>query len=221
MPKQGGGNSLCDCTALSLPWTCESACILVLLRYSDVFPSHRDRLTEALQTYTSLPAHYAPHMWTSLETFMLSRAIDTHAELERPQDREWIHILLSFLKAFVESLGDELLMHEADKSIYVSRLVTEMHTAAEALDAGNFPLPGAFRRIWLIYLGELFSDIVQPDHPALTIRVANEAKVADAEDGSFLDITIHNHLPCVSDRGLCSLHVFELLHRSYRSNRSP
>lgn len=76
-------------------------------------------------------------MWTSLETFMLSRAIDTYAELQKPKDREWIHILLSFLRAYVESLGDKLLMHKADKSAYVSRLVTEMYTAAETLDAGN------------------------------------------------------------------------------------
>ena len=98
--------------------------------------SHRGRLPVALQTYTSLPAHYAPHMWTSLESFMLSRALDTHADLQRPKDREWIHVLLAFLKAYVEELGKELLMHEDDKKEYISQLVGELHTAAIELDTG-------------------------------------------------------------------------------------
>ena len=71
---------------------------------------------------------------------MLSRAIDTHAELQRPKDREWIHILISFLKAYVEELGKELLMLEDDKKVYVSRLVDELHTAASELDAGKLLL---------------------------------------------------------------------------------
>ena len=147
---------------------------------------------------------------------MLSRAIDTHAELQKPKNREWIHILLSFLKAYVESLGDKLLIHEADKSVYVSRLVTEMHTAAKTLDAGN--LPAMLRAEY--DFGDIFLDIIQPNHPALTIRVVNETKVADAEDGSFLDVTIQNHLPCVSHKALCCMQDFELLYRSYPSNKS-
>ncbi|KIM80718.1 hypothetical protein PILCRDRAFT_821974 [Piloderma croceum F 1598] len=135
---------------------------------------HRGRLSVALQTYTSLPAHYAPHMWSSLESFMLSRALDTHAELQRPNDREWIHILLSFLKAYVEELGKEMLMHEDDKKEYVSRLVDELHAAAIELD----------------------TDLAHPDHPAIAIRVSSDAKIAEAEDGSFLDVTVQNHLPC-------------------------
>jgi hypothetical protein len=99
--------------------------------------SHRGRLSVALQTYTSLPAHYAPHMWTSLESFMLSRALDTHAELQRPKDGEWIHILLSFLRSIVEKSGKEMLIHEQDKKEYVSRLVDELHIAAFKLDTGD------------------------------------------------------------------------------------
>jgi trafficking protein particle complex subunit 10 len=76
-------------------------------------------------------------MWSSLESFMLSRALDTHAALQRPKDREWIHILLSFLKAYVEELGKELLMHEDDKKEYVARLVDELHAAAIELDTGD------------------------------------------------------------------------------------
>lgn len=102
-----------------------------------ILESHRGCLSTALQTYTSLPAHYAPHMWTSLESFMLSRALDTHVELHKPKDREWIHILLAFLKAYVDDFGKELLMYEEDKEAYISRLIGEMRSAVCGLDAGN------------------------------------------------------------------------------------
>jgi hypothetical protein len=39
----------------------------------------------------------------------------------------------------------------------------------------------------------------------MSIHVSSDAKPAEAEDGSFLDVTIQNHLPCVSSiyvRGL-------------------
>lgn len=68
---------------------------------------------------------------------MLSRAIDTHADLNRPRDREWIHILLAFLKAFVDDLGQELLMHDDDKLTYVTKMVADLRAAAEELDAGK------------------------------------------------------------------------------------
>ena len=156
--------------------------------------SHRGRLSVALQTYTSLPAHYAPHMWTSLEAFMLSRAMDTHAALQKRKDTEWIHILISFLKAYVEELGQELLMHEEDKTLYVSQLVHELHATACQLDTGN-----AHSTFCILFLNhKRLPDLAHPDHPAMSIRVSSDAKIAEAEDGSFLDVTIQNHLPCVS-----------------------
>ncbi|KAJ7740726.1 trafficking protein particle complex subunit 10 [Mycena maculata] len=135
---------------------------------------HRGRLAEALTTYTSLPAHYAPHMWTSLESLMLSLALDTYAELDKSKDREWIHILLSFLKTYVETVGLDLLMHEEDSAEYISRLVQAMKDSATALE----------------------SDLSHPDHPAMSIHVSPTAKPAGDKDGSFLDVVIHNHLPC-------------------------
>ncbi|KAJ7285957.1 trafficking protein particle complex subunit 10 [Mycena rebaudengoi] len=135
---------------------------------------HRGRLAAALTTYTSLPAHYAPHMWTSLESLMLSLALDTHSGLEKPRDREWIHILLSFLKTYVDTVGLDLLMHDEDKTEYISRLVEAMKDSAAALDA----------------------DLSHPEHPAMSIQVASNAKPAGDKDGSFLDVTIHNRLPC-------------------------
>jgi hypothetical protein len=32
----------------------------------------------------------------------------------------------------------------------------------------------------------------------MSICVSSDAKIAEAEDGSFLDVTVRNHLPCVS-----------------------
>lgn len=75
-------------------------------------------------------------MWTSLESFMLSRALNTHSDIGKPKDREWIHILLAFLKTYVDNLGMELLMLEDDKVAYVSQLVTAMKAAAVQLDSG-------------------------------------------------------------------------------------
>lgn len=69
---------------------------------------------------------------------MLSRALDTHAKLNKEQDMEWIHILLAFLKACVEHQGSEMLMHEPDKLEYVSNLVKAMKSSASRLDSGEY-----------------------------------------------------------------------------------
>ncbi|KAF8894667.1 trafficking protein particle complex subunit 10 [Infundibulicybe gibba] len=135
---------------------------------------HRQRLSIALTTYTSLPAHYAPHMWTSLESFMLSRALDTHSSMQKPKDIEWIHILLSFLKAFTENGDMELLIHEDDRVEYVSKMVDSLKDSAAELDA----------------------DLPHPDHPMLSVRVSSIARLANTKDGSFLDVTVQNLLPC-------------------------
>jgi len=66
---------------------------------------------------------------------MLSRAINTHAELERPQDREWIHTLLSFLRTYANDTSKELISEEGDEK-YVTHLINALHTAALSLDSG-------------------------------------------------------------------------------------
>ncbi|KAF8968386.1 trafficking protein particle complex subunit 10 [Flammula alnicola] len=135
---------------------------------------HRGNLSAALNTYTSLPAHYAPHMWTSLESFMLSRALDTYSKLDMAQDVEWIHIVLSFLKTYVEH-NSEMLMYRADKVDYVTNLVKSLRISVERLE----------------------TDLAHPDHPILTIRVSSNAKLAETRDGSYLDVYVTNYLPCV------------------------
>ncbi|EGO20910.1 hypothetical protein SERLADRAFT_452051 [Serpula lacrymans var. lacrymans S7.9] len=135
---------------------------------------HRERLSNALTIFASLPAHYAPHMWSSLESFMLFRAIEVHAGLGKPHDREWIHIILSFLKTHVNDTSKELLMPEDDMRTYVSQVVGALKAAASELD----------------------TDLAHPDHPAISMRVMNGAKKLETEDSCSLDIVIHNHLPC-------------------------
>ncbi|CDO72874.1 hypothetical protein BN946_scf185002.g59 [Trametes cinnabarina] len=136
---------------------------------------HRGRLSSALHTFTSLPAHYSPHGWTSLEAFMLNRALDIHAAAERPRDQEWIHILLHFLRAYVDDMGKDLLMSEEDGEAYISQLIRALKDAANELD----------------------SDTPYPDHPALTMTIADrDAKLAETRDGSVLKVVIQNHLSC-------------------------
>ncbi|OJA10941.1 hypothetical protein AZE42_04658 [Rhizopogon vesiculosus] len=134
---------------------------------------HRGRLANALTIFTSLPAHYAPHMWTSLESFMLSRAINTHAELERPQDREWIHTLLSFLRTYANDTSKELISEEGDEK-YVTHLINALHTAASSLD----------------------SDLIHSDHPIMAVQVSGDTTCSDDEDLAFVNATISNRLPC-------------------------
>jgi hypothetical protein len=107
---------------------------------------------------------------------MLSRALQVHHSLDKSKDREWIHVLLAFLKTYVDGLGAESLFPQGDKIISVDYLVQEMKKAASALDA----------------------DLSHPDHPILTITVSAEARLAGDKDGAFLDVVVHNRLPCVS-----------------------
>jgi hypothetical protein len=76
-------------------------------------------------------------MWSSLEAFMLSHALDTHQTLDQLKDREWIHLLLSFFKSYVETRGERLLIHEEDRALYVSKLVDALSDAAGTLDTGT------------------------------------------------------------------------------------
>ncbi|KAG6865627.1 hypothetical protein C0991_000914 [Blastosporella zonata] len=149
---------------------------------------HRGKYKSALALYMSLPAHYAPHMWTSLEACMLSKALDTHAHFEQKKDMEWIHIVLSYLKSYIDNLGSELLMHEQDKMEYISRLVESLHQAAVKLDA----------------------DLAHPNHPAVKLQSSPNARIAETMDGCFLDVTVQNQLPCAVAAGTYVLDSSEL-----------
>ncbi|KAI0797709.1 trafficking protein particle complex subunit 10 [Abortiporus biennis] len=135
---------------------------------------HLGNLDNALQTFASLPAHYAPHGWTSLEAYMLIQALDIHASANKPQDVEWIHVLVQFLKAYVEDFGKELLMTREDIVTYLNRLLVTLKEAAEAVE----------------------DDVKQLDHPAFVLSVPNgDARTAETRDGSLLDVVITNKVP--------------------------
>lgn len=77
---------------------------------------------------------------------MLNRALDIHASAEKPKDREWIHILLHFLRAYVDDMMD-LLLSTDDSEAYVAQLVSALKDAAHELDSGMIATRG--RLIWL------------------------------------------------------------------------
>ncbi|KAH8106751.1 trafficking protein particle complex subunit 10 [Cristinia sonorae] len=136
---------------------------------------HRDRLTNALQTFSSLPAHYAPHGWTSLEAYMLCQALDIHSSVGKARDRDWVYILLDFLKAYIQDLGKELLMVESDHMNYVTDLVEALRVAAQSAP----------------------SEMTHHDHPAISVTISDgNARTAEGRDGAVLDVILNNMLPC-------------------------
>ena len=90
-------------------------------------------------------------MWTSLELFMLSQALDTHADLSKTKDTEWIHILLSYFKTYIENQGAELLLHEADRVAYITELVKGLKTAVSELESGRCSTRHSMLRFLLTY----------------------------------------------------------------------
>ncbi|EMD38446.1 hypothetical protein CERSUDRAFT_153326 [Gelatoporia subvermispora B] len=135
----------------------------------------RGRVGNALQTYSSLPAHYAPHRWASLEAFMLTRALELHDSSEKEKDKDWIHLVLEFLKAYVDDFGKELIMLEIEREQYLTNLLTSLKDTATGLQ----------------------SDLIHFEHPAITLTVSSRtAQLAGTRDGALLNITVHNRLPC-------------------------
>ncbi|KAH9005086.1 hypothetical protein EDB86DRAFT_3061943 [Lactarius hatsudake] len=138
---------------------------------------HRDRLKSALQTYSSLPAHYSPHRWTSLESYVLSQAVDIYALSGIDKDKQWVTIALSYLKSHSGgggSEGESLIPH-ADSTTYITNLVGSLKAVVDKLS----------------------EPFTYSEHPALTIRLLGEtAEPAEDEDGSFLHVSVLNSLPC-------------------------
>jgi hypothetical protein len=96
-------------------------------------PSHRGRSTSALQTYSSLPAHYAPHKWTSLESYMLSQALNVHVLAGADRDKQWVNIALSYLKVCESGRNGELLTSQEDSATYITNLVDSLMATVDQL----------------------------------------------------------------------------------------
>ncbi|KAH9966604.1 trafficking protein particle complex subunit 10 [Russula dissimulans] len=136
---------------------------------------YRGRLAPALQTYSSLPAHYGPHKWTSLESYMLSQAINVYTLAGTAKDKQWVNIVLTYLKLFPRGPNDESSTLQEDNTSYVTSLVDSLKAVVDTLS-------------------EPFS---YPEHPALSVRVLDTTTVhAEDEDGSFLNVSVLNSLPC-------------------------
>lgn len=121
------------------------------------------------------------------------QAMKLHSKLEKPKDREWVNVLLDFLKAYVGYLSQEFIMREEDKTEYISGLIDDLRKAASELDSGlHAQLARSFSA------SSLLLDIPYPDHPAIIVRVQNtHTELAETQDGSFLAVTIQNQLPSV------------------------
>ena len=126
---------------------------------------------------------------------MLNRALDIHASAEKPRDREWIHILLHFLRAYVDDMGRDLLMNKEDSEAYVAHLVQALNDAARELDSGmRLRSPPFCAGIDT----NNRADTPSPDHTALSVMIAtHDAQLAETRDGSLLRVVVHNKLPCV------------------------
>jgi len=90
-------------------------------------------LTSGLQTYSSLPAHYAPHNWTSLESYMLSQAINVHALAGTNRDKQWVNIVLKYLKLWSSGSIGESLTRQDDSAMYIANLVESLKLAVDEL----------------------------------------------------------------------------------------
>lgn len=137
----------------------------------------RSRRKEAYQVYSSLPAHYIPHSWTSLATFMQIRRLDVHSKLEQPQNQEWADIVLSFFKGFVED---------------------QMHVDLAVIGKENLrEYTGNLLQLALKTISETEKGVVETDHPMLSITLqSEEADHPNDDDGSNITVVVRNALPC-------------------------
>ncbi len=131
--------------------------------------SHRDRFKSALQTYSSLPAHYSPHRWTSLESYMLSQAIDIYSWSGIDRDKQWITIALSYLKSYSGggSKGEPLIAH-MDSSTYITDLVDTLKAVVGRLSERLSPCSFGPVRFLISSADSAFT---YSEHPAITIRL--------------------------------------------------
>ncbi|KAL5529216.1 hypothetical protein ACEPAG_5190 [Sanghuangporus baumii] len=136
---------------------------------------YRQRFGTALQTFTSLPAHYAPHHWSSLEAYMQLQSLETHAKMKNDHDRQWVHAALAFIKAYMEDTSIDLLSGLIEKDMYLKHLVDLIVENSSQIDG----------------------EIVVQDHSMISLTPLIEtARCANDKDGFFLDVIVHNHLPC-------------------------
>ena len=135
---------------------------------------------------------------------MLARSIDSHRQLGRLKDKEWLNSALTFLKAWAivgGSGGPQALAlplgadvaSTGDRKAYLEGLMKDIIENARALSERK----PVFIRIWVVAPHRSPALVVE-SHPAFSIRILGNATSSDKQDGSFLEVLVQNHLPCVS-----------------------
>lgn len=67
---------------------------------------------------------------------MLTRALKLHSTADKEKDRDWLHLVLEFLRACVEDLGKELIIDDVNREEYFEKLLASLKDAAGQLQAG-------------------------------------------------------------------------------------
>ncbi|KAG8828096.1 hypothetical protein FRC17_007623 [Serendipita sp. 399] len=149
----------------------------------------RSQLQTAHQTFASLPAHYSSskHKWPPLEAFMLARALDSHTRLGIGKDNAWLDSAVAFLGLCSQAddhpniiaegaiLPEEVVITPTQRKEYIVSLLEEVRTVANGSDR----------------------EIHKTNHSSFSMApTTGIARLAGDRDGSFLDITVTNLLPC-------------------------
>lgn len=128
---------------------------------------------------------------------MLSQAINVYALAGTNRDKQWVNIVLKYLKLWSNGSIDESLTLQDDSTTYIANLVESLKLVVDKLS----------ERLWsflplaqsVISPESHCSAYLYPDHPAFSVRILDTSAVrAEDEDGSFLHVSLLNSLPCVS-----------------------
>ncbi|KZT44032.1 hypothetical protein SISSUDRAFT_977081 [Sistotremastrum suecicum HHB10207 ss-3] len=136
---------------------------------------HRGRLTAAYDTFRSLPAHYSPYKWSALEACILLRQLETHSNLKKPKDQQWLTSALTLLALSPGKEVDRLVFEDpAFKKNFCEDLQREIQQSSETLD----------------------QELIFPNFSPFTIRLQNHsAHNINDMDGSTLTVIVHSSLP--------------------------
>jgi hypothetical protein len=74
---------------------------------------------------------------------MLSQALNVYAFADTDRNKQWINIVLSYLKVCESGPNDELLTHQEDSATYVTNLVDSLKAAVDQLSERSSFFPRA------------------------------------------------------------------------------
>ena len=81
---------------------------------------------------------------------MLTHALNLYSSSQQSKDRDWIYLVLEFLKAYVEDLGKELLVEADDHRAYISGLIAAFKDAAANLQSGLLLLSAHSHQVFIV-----------------------------------------------------------------------